>query len=174
VVMNKNSRIEEYLDIDITGFRDEVEEFKEMLDGTGRIFGAEEIRSIIEIDNIYLKFSNRFLLSILDELKKMQQKISVMENRAIFLSPIPLNEEQRISYNKYNKLLKWLNKEKSKYENRFIAYIEEEDSFKIIADADTEDSILKKVDDLIREKKELLNKNISFHNFGETSGFFKY
>ncbi|MHA1386316.1 MAG: hypothetical protein ACTSR3_21390 [Candidatus Helarchaeota archaeon] len=131
-----------------------------------KLIKPHDLINISEIGETLFNFEN--------EIIKLRQRINEIEQKSNFFTPIVLTKKQKEAIDHYNNFQKWLNNNKLKNENKVIAYIEENDSWKIIAVADSKEAVYKKLKELFRENPNLKKTAVRFHNYGENLGFFKY
>jgi len=155
----------------------EINFFKGFLDATGETFPEKKIAiPIVLLNDIYqtyttFKDSIRNLQETLDQHKTEINKIKA---NILFLKPLSLTLDQKNAIQKYNLRLEWLKSVEPLYRDKIISYIEENESWRIIADAKSESELFLKIQELYGKNSQLSKKIIEFHDFGVFSGCFKY
>lgn len=107
-----------------------------------------------------------FLKKEIDEIK---ERLDRVEKGVILLKPMTLSDEQKKIMDNHKKHLKWIEKQKQKFKNKIIAYVEDHisNSWEVIAAGSTEEELYKQLD-----KIKLEDKTIKFLNLSDSSEIF--
>jgi hypothetical protein len=130
------------------------------------------------LNEIHPKISSFFeeLIDIKEQIDSLKKEIREIKKGTLILKSFKPSKEQLIAMEKYRKYTEWLQEKEHEYQDQIIAILEDEkkENWEIIAHADSEKELEKKLDEYFKMNRDTSDKYLIFHNFGETTEFFKY